>query len=74
MRLLIGLSWFEPRRGGGGWVLPRMSYTERLRIPKRSIFFRLKEYERVGISFVEVYKSVGKSVIWSVKGPKGANR
>ena len=32
--------------------------------PERGIFFRLPEYERVGISLVEVYKRVGKSVIW----------
>ena len=32
--------------------------------PERGIFFRLREYERVGILIVEVYKKVGKSVIW----------
>ena len=32
--------------------------------PERGIFFRLHEYERVGILLVEVYKKVGKSVIW----------
>ena len=32
--------------------------------PERGIFFRLQVYEKVGISLVEVYKSVGKSVIW----------
>ena len=31
---------------------------------ERGIFFRLQAYEKVGISLVEVYKSVGKSVIW----------
>ena len=31
-------------------------------LPKRDIFFRLQVYERVGISLVEVYKRVGKSV------------
>ena len=32
--------------------------------PERGIFFRLRVYEREGISPVEVYKRVGKSVIW----------
>ena len=31
--------------------------------PERAIFFRLQVYERVGISLVEEYKRVGKSVI-----------
>ena len=30
--------------------------------PKRGIFFRLQVYERVGISLVEVYERLGKSV------------
>ena len=32
--------------------------------PKRSTFVRPQVYERVGILLVEVYKRVGKSVIW----------
>ena len=32
--------------------------------PKTGIFFRLQVYERVDISLYEVYKRVGKSVIW----------
>ena len=32
--------------------------------PKRGIVFRLRVYERVEILLVEVYKWVGKSVIW----------
>ena len=32
--------------------------------PERGIFFRLQVYERVGILVTEVYKRVGKSVIW----------
>ena len=32
--------------------------------PERGIPFRLQAYERAGISLVEVYKRVGKSVIW----------
>ena len=35
--------------------------------PERGIFFRPQVYERVGISLVEIYKSVGKSVIWVCK-------
>ena len=31
--------------------------------PKRGTFFTLQVYERVGISRVEVYERVGKSVI-----------
>ena len=43
---------------------------------ERGTFFRFQVYESVGILLVEVYKRVGKSVIWhgSVKGPKRANR
>ena len=32
--------------------------------PERGTFFRLQVYERVGILLVEVFKRVGKSVIW----------
>ena len=32
--------------------------------PERGIFFRLQVYERGGISLGEVYKRLGKSVIW----------
>ena len=32
--------------------------------PERGILFRLQAYEREGISLAEVYKRVGKSVIW----------
>ena len=32
--------------------------------PERGTFFRLQVYERVGILLIEVFKSVGKSVIW----------
>ena len=30
--------------------------------PERGTYFRLQVYERVGISLVEVYKRIGKSV------------
>ena len=43
-------------------------------LPERVTFFGASGHERVGILLVEVYKIVGKSVIWSVKGPKRANR
>ena len=36
--------------------------------PERGIFFRPQVYERIGISLVEVYKSVGKSVNWVCVG------
>ena len=42
--------------------------------PERVTFFGTSGHERVGISLGEVHKMVGKSVIWSVKGPKRANR
>ena len=35
--------------------------------PGRCTFFRLRVYESVGISLVEVYKRGGKSVIWVCK-------
>ena len=38
--------------GGGGAPL------------ERGIFFRLQVYERVRIALVEVFKRVGKAVIW----------
>ena len=38
--------------------------------PERGIFLRLQVYEMVGISPVEVYKRVGKSVIWVCKRAK----
>ena len=45
-----------------GGVLGIMAYMGRLR-PKRSTFFRLQVYERIGISQFEVCKTVGKSVV-----------
>ena len=33
-------------------------------LPERGTFFKLQVYERVGISLVEVFKRVVKSVIW----------
>ena len=35
--------------------------------PERGAFFRLQVYARVGISQIEVYKRVGKSVSWACK-------
>ena len=58
-------SIWRPVEGGGmGWVLPMMAYTGRLRPKRVPIYFRLQACERVRISLAEVYKSVGKSVIW----------
>ena len=42
--------------------------------PERGIFFRLQVYERVGISLVDVYKKVRKSVIWACERAQRANR
>ena len=50
--------WGNP--GGGGTPYNDL-YGEAP--PERGTFFRLQVYERVGISQVEVYKRVGKSVI-----------
>ena len=49
-----------------------MAYTGRLR-PGGDTFFRLQVYERAGISLVEVYKRVGKSVILVREGAQRAN-
>ena len=45
-----------------GGVLPIMALYGRL--CRNGYLFRLQVYERVGISLVEVYKTLGKSVIW----------
>ena len=42
--------------------------------PEKGTLFGLRVHERVGISLVEEYKRVEKSVIFSVKGAKRANR
>ena len=50
-------------RGGGGRGTPYNGlYGEAM--PERGIFFRLHVYAMEGILLVEVYKRVGKSVIW----------
>ena len=69
MRFLNGLSWFEPGEGGGGVGTPYDGLDGAASFPRKECLFQAS-----GISFVEVYKSVGKSVIWSLKGPKRANR
>ena len=48
--------------GGGGGVISLMTYTGRV-CPKGGPFFKLQVYEKVGISLVEVYGRIGKSVI-----------
>ena len=54
-----------PPGGGGEEVLPIMAYKRRL---------RLQVFERVGILIVEVYKRVGKSVIWVCERPQRAEQ
>ena len=51
-----------PGWGGGGSPYDGL-YGEAA--PEGGIFFRLQVYERVVILLVEVYKRVGKSVIWA---------
>ena len=53
----------DPRAGWGGGVLPLRSYAAKLR-PKGVLFSGFKYNERVGILLTEVFKRVGKSVIW----------
>ena len=43
-------------------VLPKMAFRERLH-PKGMPFSGLSQYQRVGISLVELYERVGKTVI-----------
>ena len=50
----------ERERGGTPYTM--MAYGEAP--PERGAIFRPQVYERVGISLLEVYKKVGKSVIW----------
>ena len=54
-----GFSLWWPIRGGS---------------PERGKFFRLQVYEREGILLVEVYKTVGKSVIWVCERAQTADR
>ena len=54
--------------GGGGGRGPIMANTARLR-PKGVPFSGYRYKKRVGISLVEVYKRVGKSVFRYLKGP-----
>ena len=48
---------------GGEGVLPLRSYAAKLR-PKGVLFSGFRYNERVGILLTEVFKRVGKSVIW----------
>ena len=54
----------EGGRGDGGTPYDGL-YGETL--PERGTFFRLQVYERVRSLLVDVYKRVGKSVIWICK-------
>ena len=57
--------------GGGVGLLPILAHTVRLR-PKGLPFLGCRYTdETVGILLVQVYERVGKSVMGSVKGPKG---
>ena len=52
-----------------------MAYMGHREVPhERGTSFRLQVFERVGISLVEVYKRVGKSVIWARERAQRANR
>ena len=51
----------ESGPGGGGGTPYNGLYGEAP--PERGTFFRLQVYKRVGVSQVEVYERVGKSVI-----------
>ena len=48
--------------GGGGGT--HYDGLHREALPKSGTFLRLQVYGKVGISLVEVYRRVGKSVIW----------
>ena len=58
---LIGSSYQLPRGRGGNNAYDSL-YGQAP--PERGILFRLQVYERGGISLGEVYKRLGKSVIW----------
>ena len=60
IKLQFAIHCFVFNKGRG--VLPIMAYTGRLCL-KGVLFFTLQVYERVGISRVEAYERVGKSVI-----------
>ena len=49
----------------GGWGVTPYNGLYEEAPPERGTFFRLPVYERVGISLVEVYEKVGKSVIFN---------
>ena len=57
-------------RGGGGTPYNGLY---RKAPPERGTFLRIWVYEGVGISLVEVYERVGKSVIPVCKRPKRVN-
>ena len=64
--LVLRAEYNGTRGGGGGW---RTSYNGLYgeAPPERGTFFTLQVYERVGISRVEVYERVKKSVIYVFK-------
>ena len=54
-------------RGGGGEGGTHYDDLYREALPERGTFFRLQVYERVRSLLADVYKRVGKSVIWICK-------
>ena len=65
-----------PPGGGGGDGGTHYDDLYGEALPERGTFFKLQVYERGGISLGDVYKRVGKSVIWICKRvqKKRANR
>ena len=60
----MGLSDYRPKEGGGGVGGTPCNNLYGETPPEVGTFFGLQVYERVGISLVEVYERVEKSVIW----------
>jgi len=65
------LSVLRVNNSGGG-LLPIMASTRRLR-PKGVVFSSFRSIKRVGISPVEKYERVGKSVILVCKKAQGVD-
>ena len=73
---IIKLLCSAPRGGGGGGGGTHYDDLYGEALPERGTFFKLQVYERGGVSLGDVYKRVGKSVIWICKRAqkKRANR
>ena len=61
-------AWFLISKGGRGGGAPYDGLYEEAP-PDRGTFFTLQVHERVEILLVEVYETVGKSVIWVCERP-----